>query len=142
MKKIKNVTVKWKLYLLFQRIIFQNNRSVYCIPILWICTQLTWSTQDKKWNFHFNRNYSKCLWCLTVSLSTQILILVITPISFISVSILCEFATLPDVYILLSPQQEELHCSSWGNRCTYLAAQLSKRLNTLSVIILVCLSNT
>ena len=102
----------------------------------------TWSTQDKKWNFHFNRNYSKCLWCLTVSLSTQILILVITPISFISVSILCEFATLPDVYILLSPQQEELHCSSWGNRCTYLAAQLSKRLNTLSVIILVCLGNT
>ena len=33
-------------------------------------------------------------------------------------------------------------CSSWGNRCTHLAAHSSKRLNSLSIIILVCLGNT
>ena len=55
---------------------------------------------------------------------------------------LCEFAMLLDVYILLSPQEEEVHSSSCGNRCTHLAAHSSKRLNPLSVIILVCLGNT
>ena len=38
--------------------------------------------------------------------------------TFVSVSILCKFAMLPDVYILLSPQEEEVHSSSWGNRYT------------------------
>ena len=42
----------------------------------------------------------------------QILILVIKPLWFISVSILCEFPMLPDVYILLSPQEEKVHSSS------------------------------
>ena len=79
---------------------------------------------------------------MTVSLSTQILILAIAPLSFISVSILCEFAMLPDVYILLSPQEEEVHSSYWGDRSTHLAAYSSKRLNLLSVIILVWLCNT
>ena len=37
----------------------------------------------------------------------------------ISVSILCKFAMLPDVYILLSPQREEVPSSSWGNRCLH-----------------------
>ena len=60
----------------------------------------------------------------------------------ISVWILCEFVMLLDVYILLSPQEEEVHSSSCGNRCTHLAAHSSKRLNPLSVIILVCLGNT
>ena len=46
-----------------------------------------------------------------------------------------------DVYILLSPQEEEVHSSSCGNRCTHLAAHSSKRLNLLSAIILVCLGN-
>ena len=64
----------------------------------------------------------------------------IVPLSFISVCILCEFAMLLDVYILLSPQEEEVHSSSCGNRCTHLAAHSSKRLNPLSVIILVCLA--
>ena len=32
--------------------------------------------------------------------------------TFVSVSILCKFAMLPDVYILLSPQEEEVHSSS------------------------------
>ena len=40
---------------------------------------------------------------LTVSLSTQILILAIVPLLLISVRILREFALLPDVYILLNP---------------------------------------
>ena len=40
---------------------------------------------------------------LTVSLSTQILILAIVPLLLISVRILREFALLPDVYILLYP---------------------------------------
>ena len=60
--------------------------------------------------------------CLTVSLSTEILILAIVPISVISVSILCELAMLPDVYIVLSPQEEEVHSSSRGDRCTHLEA--------------------
>ena len=40
---------------------------------------------------------------LTVSLSTQILIVAIVPLLLISVRILREFALLPDVYILLNP---------------------------------------
>ena len=44
-----------------------------------------------------------------MSLSTQILNLTIGPLSFISSSILCQFAMLPNVYILLSPQKEEVH---------------------------------
>ena len=50
--------------------------------------------------------------CLTVSLPTEILILAIVRVSLILVSILCELAMLPDVYILLSPQEEEVHSSS------------------------------
>ena len=68
--------------------------------------------------------------------------LAIVPLSFFSVCILCEFAMLLDVYILLSPQEEEVHSSSCGNRCTHLAAHSSKILNPLSVILLVCLGNT
>ena len=40
--------------------------------------------------------------CLTVSLSFEMLILAIALFSFILVSILCELAMLPDVYIVLS----------------------------------------
>ena len=79
---------------------------------------------------------------MTVSLSTQILFLTMASLSFISVNIFWEFAMLPDVYILLSPQEEEVHSSSWGNRCIHLAAHPSKILNLLSVIILVCFGNT
>ena len=55
---------------------------------------------------------------------------------------LCKFATLLYMYILLSPQEEEVHSSSYGKRCAYLEVHLSKRLNPLSVILLVCLGNT
>ena len=52
---------------------------------------------------------------------------------FTSVNILCEFAMLPDVYILSSPQEEEVHSSSGGDRCMQLVAHSSKRLNPLSL---------
>ena len=55
--------------------------------------------------------------------------LAIVPLSFISVCVVCEFAILLDVYILLSPQKEEVHSSSYGNRCRYVAAHSLKRLN-------------
>ena len=32
---------------------------------------------------------------------------------------------LPDVYILLSPQEDEVFSSSWGNRCTHLSVLLA-----------------
>ena len=65
--------------------------------------------------------------CLTASLSTEILTLAIAPLLLISVSILCELAMLPDVYIVLSFQEEEVHSSSWGDRCTHLEVHLSKK---------------
>ena len=55
----------------------------------------------------------------------QIFILAIASLLFISVRILYEFAMLPDVYILVFHQEEEVHSSSWGNRCTHLAVPLS-----------------
>ena len=79
---------------------------------------------------------------MKVSLSIQILILTIATLSFISVSILCEFAMLPDMHILSSQQEEQVHYSSWGYRCTHLEAYSSKSLSHLSVIILVCPDNT
>ena len=51
-------------------------------------------------------------------------------------SMLCEVAMLPDVYILLSPQEEVGHSSSKDDRCALLAAHSLKRLNHFSVIIL------
>ena len=44
-----------------------------------------------------------------------------------SICILCEFAILLDVHILLTPQEEEVHSSSCGNRCTHLPVHSSKR---------------
>ena len=76
--------------------------------------------------------------CLTLSISSKILVLAIVPLLFISVSILCK-VSMSNVYILLSPQEEETISSSLGDRCKYLAAQWSERLNSLSVIVLVCL---
>ena len=44
--------------------------------------------------------------------SAKILTLTITPFLFILVGVLREFAMVPGVYILLSPQKEEVHYSS------------------------------
>ena len=75
-----------------------------------------------------------------MSLFTKIFTLATS--SFILVRILYEFAMAPDLCILQSPREEESHSSTRGDKCTYLAAQSSKRLNHLPVIILVCLGNT
>ena len=43
------------------------------------------------------------------------------------------------VYIVpLFPQEEVMHSSFWGNRCTYLAAHSSKRFKPLSAVVLLC----
>ena len=47
----------------------------------------------------------------TVSLSTEILILSIASLSFISVGSLSELAMLSDVYILQSPQEDKVNPS-------------------------------
>ena len=48
----------------------------------------------------------------------------------------CEFAMVPGVYILLSPQEEEVYSSSWGQRYIHSAAHSSKRFKPLSTTIL------
>ena len=45
-----------------------------------------------------------CIICFT-----KILTLAIAPFLFILVGVVCEFAIVPGVYILLSPQEEEVH---------------------------------
>ena len=47
---------------------------------------------------------SYCIICFT-----KILTLAIAPFLFILVGIVCEFAIVPGVYILLSPQEEKVH---------------------------------
>ena len=57
---------------------------------------------------------------------TKILTLTTAPFLFISVGALsvCEFFMVPGVYILMCPQEEEVHSSSEGTYCyTHLAAQ-------------------
>ena len=72
----------------------------------------------------------------SITCSTKILTLAIAPLLFILVDVLREFAMVPGVYILLSPQEEEVHYSSWGHRSTHSAAHSSKRFKPLSAIIL------
>ena len=40
---------------------------------------------------------------------TKILTLAVAPVWFILAGVICEFAKVPDVYISLSPQEEEVH---------------------------------
>ena len=50
-------------------------------------------------------------------------------IFFILVGVLCEFAMVLSVDILLSPQEEEVHSSSWGHRkYTFSSAFIKKNL--------------
>ena len=63
-------------------------------------------------------------YCITCS--TKIFTLTITPFLFLFVGLICEFAMVPGVYILLSPQEEEVRFFSWRHRCTHSAAHLSK----------------
>ena len=73
----------------------------------------------------------------TIPSSTKILTLTTAPFLFILVGVLsvCEFAVVPGVYVLLWSQEEEVHCSSSGYRCTHSAAQSSKRHKRLPVTI-------
>ena len=109
-EKWKNKKLKFanENYLLFRSYYFSKQPIciLYTYSLNMQTTKIS-STYDNKWNLHFARNCSKYLLCLTVSLSTQILVLNIAPLLFISVSILCGFAMLRDVCILLSPQKEE-----------------------------------
>ena len=66
--------------------------------------------------------------------SNTYFILAVASLSFISVSILCDFPMLPDMYILLSSQEKEVHSFSWVDRCAHLATHPSKKS--------VCLGNT
>ena len=74
----------------------------------------------------------------TIPCSTKILTLVIALFLFILVGVLYEFAMGPGIYVLLSPQEEELHSSSCGHTCTHSAAHSSKRFEPLSGITLLC----
>ena len=69
---------------------------------------------------------------------TKILTLAITSFLFILVDVLCQFALVPGRYILLSTQEEEVHSSYWGHKCTHAAAHLSKRFKPLSDITWLC----
>ena len=70
-----------------------------------------------------------------ITFCTKILTVEIAPFLFVSSAIPCEFAMVPYVYILLSPQEEEVHWSLRG-QYRHLAAHSSKRLTPLSAIIL------
>ena len=45
---------------------------------------------------------------------------------------------MPGVYILLSPQEKEIHSSFWVQTCTHSATHSSKRFKPLSAIIFLC----
>ena len=65
----------------------------------------------------------------------KLLLLAVATSLFVLASVLCELAMVPGVYTLLSPQEEEIHFSSWGHRCTYSAAHPLKRVKFLSAVI-------
>ena len=55
----------------------------------------------------------------------KVLILTAAPFIFISIGALsvCEFAIVPELYILLRLEYEEVHSSSWRHRYTHSAAK-------------------
>ena len=65
-----------------------------------------------------------------ITCSTKILVLAIAPFLFILVGVLCEFAMVPGVYILLSPHENEVQYTSGGHLCTHTGAHPSKRFKT------------
>ena len=67
----------------------------------------------------------------SITCSTKILTLAIAPFLFIFVGIICEFAMVPGVYILLSPAEEEVHYSSERHRSAHSAAYSSERFKPL-----------
>ena len=69
----------------------------------------------------------------SITCSTKILTSAIAP--FLLAGVLCEFAMVPGVYILVSLKEDEMHFSSWRRRCT---THSSKRIEPWFVIILLC----
>ena len=47
-----------------------------------------------------------------ITCSTKVLTLTVAPFLLILVGVLCEFSMVLGVYILLFPQEEEVHCFS------------------------------
>ena len=64
------------------------------------------------------------------------------PVLFISVGVLYEFGLQPDVYIFLSPLEEEVLSSSCRDTYTHMATHTAKGFNFLSAITFLCLGNT
>ena len=77
--------------------------------------------------------------CYSFTSSTKILTLTIVTFLFISVGILCTFAMVPDVYILLSPEEEEAHSY---REVTDVHNWQYIHQKPLYATILLCLSNT
>ena len=112
-KKIRNWYVLMKIISTVSKVLFcQSNWSTYCVPILWICGQLKHHQLRIRRSFDVAKNYSEYFYFIAVSFWTYIFILAIVPLLFISVCILCKFAMLLDMYILLSPGKK---------RCTLLS---------------------
>ena len=66
----------------------------------------------------------------SITYSTKILTVFIAPVLCISVGILCEFPMLPDMYILLPPQEGGVpHTPGGTDIHTHLRAHLSKILH-------------
>ena len=72
----------------------------------------------------------------SITCFTKILTLAKPPLLLILVGVYCEFAMVPGVYILLSPQEEEEQFLSWRHRCTHSAVHSSKRFKPLPAITL------
>ena len=75
----------------------------------------------------------------SITFSTKILALAIAPFLFILAGVLREFDMVPGVYILLSPQEEEVHSFSLGAQMyTFSNTFIKKIFKLLSAITLLC----
>ena len=66
----------------------------------------------------------------------KIITLGIATFLYISIGVLCEFIMVSDVYILLSPQEEEAQSFSWWDWCTHSVENSSKRFKPFPAIML------
>ena len=131
----KICTIKLLSYLVRNKEYFSE--QLICIPYTYCLNMQTTKTSSISLEIILNTFDSM----LTISLSTQILILTIVSLLFILVSILCDLLCC-QMRTFYCPPKKKRCSSSWGGRCTHLAAHSSKRLHLLSVTKLVCLGNT
>ena len=113
-------------------------RTKLMIPMLVTIKEFIWihlqtskiSAWDKKWYWHFIRNYAKYIQMSDIiTFCTKILTVEIASFSFVSSAIPCEFAMVPYVCILLSPQEEQVHWSLRGQIYTS-GSTFIKKINT------------